>query len=252
MTSSYVFCYLAGALFNIGLWLLFYRLRKDLRREMWTMSILPIIMGLPQEYFLWTRDWWRPPTITGTVVGLEDVLYAIGTGGVFATFYPIAFRRRLAPGSAPSRLLAVLPLAVDFALPFLLVSLAGLHSFTACAIAAALALLCIFVVRPDLIFPALVTALLAVVTSLPCYWLMEWLAPGFIAAAWDLPRLSGVFVAGVPIEDLAWYGYTAALFGVYYKYATGERIARSEARGDEMTTAEPEPSSATRGLEAGS
>ena len=37
-------------------------------------------------------------------------------------------------------------------------------------------------------------------------------------------KLSGLRMAGIPIEDLAWYAYSAALFGTYYKYATGQRL----------------------------
>jgi hypothetical protein len=39
-----------------------------------------------------------------------------------------------------------------------------------------------------------------------------------------VPRLSGILVAGIPVEDPARYAYSAMLFGTYYKYATGEHL----------------------------
>jgi len=53
---------------------------------------------------------------------------------------------------------------------------------------------------------------------------MEAVFPGSIAATWDLPHLSGVYVLGIPVEDLVWYVYTAALWGTYYKFATGVHV----------------------------
>ena len=224
LMNKYAYCYLAGALFNLGLCGLLYALRKDMRREMWTMSLIAVVTGLPHEYWLWTRDWWHPPNLTHTRVGIEDVLYAIGTGGALAAIYAVLWRRRLENGPAPSRLAAATPLIINFTLPYLLVSLAGVHSFVACAAGTFGALFWILPSRPDLIGPALINVGLGLAMSFSCFWLIEWLAPGFVAAIWDLPKLSGVLFAGVPIEDLGWYAYTAALFGVYYKYATGARF----------------------------
>jgi hypothetical protein len=54
------------------------------------------------------------------------------------------------------------------------------------------------------------------------------LQPG--RATWDLPHLSGVLVLGIPIEDLLWYLYTAALWGTYYKFATGQVVSSAAVR----------------------
>ena len=52
--------------------------------------------------------------------------------------------------------------------------------------------------------------------------------PGSIAATWDLPHLSGLLPLGIPIEDLLWYVYTSAVWGTYYKFATGRRVLAAE------------------------
>jgi Lycopene cyclase len=222
--NKYTYCYLIGAGFNLGLWAVLFAWRKDLRREMCVMSGLAVVMGLPHEYFLWTRDWWHAPNLTHTRIGFEDALYAIGTGGTFAAVYPALSRRRLVVAAAPSRLAACTPLLLNFTLPFILVAALDMHSFNACALATAAALLWILPARPDLIAPCVLNTALALVLSFSCFWLIESITPGFVAAIWDLPKLSGIVFAGVPIEDLGWYAYTAALFAVYFKYATGSRF----------------------------
>jgi hypothetical protein len=60
--------------------------------------------------------------------------------------------------------------------------------------------------------------------AIPVYLAIEAVFPGSIAATWDLPHLSGIAPFGIPIEDLVWYLYTAALWGTYYKFATGQRV----------------------------
>jgi hypothetical protein len=222
--NPYAYGYLIGAVFTLLAWGLCYWLRPDLRREMLVMSGVAVAIGVPHEYLLWTRDWWRPPTLTGTKVGFEDVLYAIGTGGVLAALYPLVFRQNVVPGEPPPRWVAPLPLVLNFVLPLVLVPLVGLHSFVASAVGAGVALVWVFVSRPDLIVPAVINAVLGTAFSLPMYWIIEWFLPGFVAAVWDLPKLSGRTFTGIPIEDLVWYAYSAALFGVYYKYAVGGRL----------------------------
>lgn len=228
--NPYAYCYLFGALFNLGLWSACFIARRDLRREMCIMSGVAVLIGMPHEYLLWTRDWWHPPNLTQTRIGIEDVLYAIGTGGTLAVLVPVLFRRRLASGTAPRLLSAYMPLILNFTLPFLFVLVVGTHSFVATTIGTCAAVLWILPQRRDLIGASAITLGLGLVMSFACFWLIEWKMPGFVAAIWDLPRLSGVVFAGVPIEDLAWYAYTGALFGIYYKYLTGARFTAAAGR----------------------
>jgi len=56
---------------------------------------------------------------------------------------------------------------------------------------------------------------------------LEWTAPGYIERVWNLPALSGLTIAGLPIEELLF----AAAFGAYwssvYEHFTWSRAARS-------------------------
>src|SRR5262249_50685110 len=117
-----------------------------------------------------------------------------------------------------------LPYAVNLLVPPLLVAATGLHSFVASGVGALVALALVLRARPDLAPVAVGSAVVGTLASLPIYWLMEGLLPGFIAASWYLDRLSGVLLLGIPLEDLVWYLYTAALWGVYYKYLVGWHV----------------------------
>ena len=45
--------------------------------------------------------------------------------------------------------------------------------------------------------------------------LLEWSAPGYIARVWNLAALSGVMIAGIPLEELL-FGFA---FGIYWSGA---------------------------------
>jgi hypothetical protein len=109
-----------------------------------------LTIGVPLELLLYSKDWWHPKTITGTAVGVEDVIYSIGNGGymagLFGGLFPTLRRRQ---GSRPGWSMRLLPLAVMLAVPLLLFYAFGLHSFTAVSIGTLLALAIMLVARPD-------------------------------------------------------------------------------------------------------
>jgi hypothetical protein len=190
------------------------------------MSGLALVSGLFLEYFLFTRDWWHPLTITGTRVGIEDALYAIANGGLLAILAEVAFRRCLVP-NAPhfSPALVTTPVACMVAIPPILVFAAGLHSFQATTLGVLTGLAFMVSLRRDLIVWSIVSAAGGVLLALPLFWIVESLFPGVVAAIWDLRELSGVIIGHAPLEDVVWYAYTGAFFGTYYKFATGKTVA---------------------------
>ncbi len=224
--SPYTYVYLVGALLFVPVWALMYWRMPGARREMLIMSGLFILIGVPSEALLYTRDWWHPETVTGTLIGVEDVIYSIGNGGYMAALF-VALTRgsvsQLRP--APVLPLRVAPIGCIAVLPSLLVFGLGMHSFIATSIGSLVALAIVLIVRPDLTRAALVTGVVGTVIAVPVYLAMDALFPGSIAATWDLPHLSGLLPLGIPIEDLAWYLYTAALWGTYYKFATGRQVS---------------------------
>jgi hypothetical protein len=228
MSSAYTYVYLVGSLLFVPIWVLWYWRSPASRREMLIMSGIFICIGVPSEALLYTRDWWHPATVTGTLVGVEDILYSIGNGGYMAALYAVMLRRQLVQDRQPPAWpLRLAPILVIASLPFGLCLGLGLHSFVATSIGSLVALAIVLVARPDLARVALVSGLIGTVLAIPVYLAMEALFPGSIAATWDLPHLSGIQLLGIPVEDLLWYVYTAALWGTYYKFASGVCVVPS-------------------------
>ena len=75
------YTYLIGSVIGIVIWIALYYHRKDVRKEMWIMSLLLAFFGLIFQVYFWTKDWWMPANITGTLVGIEDILFGFFMGG---------------------------------------------------------------------------------------------------------------------------------------------------------------------------
>jgi hypothetical protein len=225
MHGPYTYVYLVGALLFVPVWLLMYWRIPTARREMLVMSALFVCIGVPSEALLYTRDWWHPETVTGTLIGIEDVIYSIGNGGYMAALYLALTRGRAVQASvAPRWPLRFAPVLAIAALPSLCVFGLGMHSFVATSVGSLVALAIVLAARRDLARVAAVTGIVGTAIAIPVYLAIEAAFPGSIAATWDLPHLSGILPLGIPIEDLLWYLYTAALWGTYYKFATGLRM----------------------------
>ena len=116
MAHSFPYSYLVGSLLFVPLWIAVYRGFPALRREMLVMSGLFLCIGVPMEGLLYTKDWWHPATITGTTIGVEDIMYSIGNGGYLATLYAVLFRGQRVVFTSPPRLLnRYAPVAADAA-----------------------------------------------------------------------------------------------------------------------------------------
>ena len=216
--------YLLAISFFLVPWALVFWRRPDLRRELGWTSALSVSGALPFEYFFWSRDWWHPITVTGTPVGIEDVLYAVGQGGLFAVLFGVLSRRRFAARHVrPGLLVRSLPFSVATLVPIALILGVNVHSAPATIAGEAAALALLLAVRRDLAVVALCSGVLGLLLSLLFDVLVETLQPGFIQSSWYLDQLSGVRLMALPIEDVLWKLLAGATLGVAYKFWEGLR-----------------------------
>src|SRR5689334_18673201 len=173
MNGQYTYVYLLGSLLFVPIWLLLFWRLPGARREMLAMSALFVCIGVPMEALLYTRDWWHPITITGTLVGVEDFIYSIGNGGYMAALY-VALTRSSSQRTAPPVLwLRLAPVACLIVVPLGLVYGFGVHSFLATSVGSLVALAIVLGARPDLIRVAAVTGVVGTTLAIPVYVAMD-------------------------------------------------------------------------------
>ena len=183
--------------------------------------------GLFVEYAFWTSDWWHPITITGTRVGIEDLIMCFTHVGIPIFLYPYCFGRTAEV--IQSELFSkkvwhlALFLAVFFSLLLSLFYSFHLHSFYATSWALFITTLLVILLRRDLLVPALLSGSVMLTVTLPIYMIGNLLSPNIIEALWNIRPLGAVY-AGVPVEDAIWYFLVGAFFLAGYAFVSHRKF----------------------------
>src|SRR3989338_9490091 len=101
MPDSYA--YLFGDCLLGIVWLVFFLLRKDLRRQQILISILSAPLAPISQVLWFHHDYWRPPyaffvEIQGVPVGVEELLFAFFISGIGSVAYQVVCRKRVQRG----------------------------------------------------------------------------------------------------------------------------------------------------------
>ena len=209
------YAYLTGTLPLFAVWLLFFFLRRDTRKEMLMASVLIGVMSVMTASVWWTVDWWHPATITGTKIGFEDFLVGFASGGIMAVAYEIVFKKRLARTRAaclhcPSATTLLLLLALLTSWLFWGV---GLTSFWASTIAMVVVSAALFSFRKDLFINGVLSGIAMVTVSLFSYAVFILFSPGWISATYHFETLSGFLAFGIPAEEFIFWFLAGLVFG---------------------------------------
>lgn len=213
-------------------WGMLYAIFPQHRTVMWRASWVTSLFGLTEPLFV--PEYWNPPTLFDlaqrTGFDLESLVFCFGIGGVGAVLYNTISGRSLVPMNREERA-AVLHRYHYVALATPILVFVPLYfapwnpiypSIAALVAGAAAAAIC----RPDLAVKSLLGGALFTAFYAAFMWGLEWLAPGYIGRVWNLAALSGVSLAGFPIEEwLFAFGFGMYWTGIY-EHLTWTRSSR--------------------------
>jgi hypothetical protein len=200
-------------------WLGAYAAFPRQRKVMLWASLFTMPFGFTEPLFV--PAYWNPPSLFDlaqrTGFDIESLILSFAIGGIGAVLYnlltghePTALQ--LSEQAAPRHRLHSWALAVPF-VSFPLLYLFHWNLIYPAIIAMALGALAAMFCRPDLAPKIGVGAVLFLGFYTVFLLGLEWTAsPGYIERVWNLPALSGLKIAGLPIEELLF----AAAFGAYW------------------------------------
>jgi hypothetical protein len=91
---NYQYSYLIGTLALLIIWLILYYCRRDIRKEIFIVSLIFGIAGLAVDP-IYSSDWWFPLTLTNTMPGIESFIFGFCVGGIASIIYEILFKKRI-------------------------------------------------------------------------------------------------------------------------------------------------------------
>ncbi len=216
-------------------------------------SLLFGFIGCLSSYFWFTADWWQPETVFGGSAGVEDFILGFTNAGIVSVGYLLFFREleaknqnchsganaieshELTDGDKLKRFYhyafasfqndkfkIITPLIITPIVTTLLFFM-NVPSFYANCLGILAAIIYILIQRKDLIKISVVSGLLLLILSLPIYFLLMYISPGWVEAIWMIDKLSGIIVLGIPVEDYIWYFLSGAVIGIMYPYWSGKR-----------------------------
>ena len=217
------------------IWLSIYMIRRDLRKQMLFVSLFVAAASVIAQCLMWTIDWWRPETITGTRIGIEDFILGFSQGGLGAVLYELAFKYRLRSLKKTSvvfrflsqrRWLLLSPLILGFLILFGGFYWLGWHSYPATIAAFVAGIFVILLLRQDLFWNSIFSGAALVLVSLPFYFILEFLSTGIIQKFWLMENLSGVMFFKIPVEDLVFYFFAGAFLAPLYEFLFRQRLVK--------------------------
>ena len=217
---NYQYTYLIWSGVFLLIWLLLYSWRKNIRKEMLVISFLFGFAGILAE-IVYVQDWWKPLTITGTLIGIEDFLIGFFIGGVAAVIYEEVYKKKvLIKKKSKIVNLSFLTLTILFiALFFGSFYILGISSFYSSVIAFGFGIFFILSKRRDLIMDCVISGFLMLTVGILIYFILRFIQPGFIEEFWYLENVwyANLFL-GIPIAEYIWFFLAGAFIGPFYEY----------------------------------
>jgi hypothetical protein len=177
---------------------------------------------------LFVPQYWTPPSLFDLDqrirVGIEDVLWAAAVGGIASVIGEILLKEKLSAIRKGPRERHYTPfvvvIVVFIALQFWRPDKTIYNTIVAFAIGA----LVIAYLRRDLVPSMLVGALSFAVLYFALFLCFLFLYPEFVQRYYNVPNLLGIYLFGVPVEELLFATTGGAIWSVAYEYVQGYRL----------------------------
>lgn len=224
---NYHYSYLFGVLIFWAAWILCSIFGRNYRAEIRWGTLIATPMALTSLLFV--PQYWTPPSLFNLDqkirVGIEDFLWAAAVGGIASVVGELLLKEKLATMRSRPRERHYAPFAVIVAL---FVGLELWHpdkTMYNTIIAFAVGAVVIAFLRSDLIPLMLISAVSFTALYFFLFLCLLFLYPDFVRRFYNIPNLMGIYVFGVPIEELLFAATGGAIWSVAYEYVQGYRLS---------------------------
>ncbi len=196
-----VYVYLIGTGVYALVWILFFLIRKDLRRKMIFTSLFAAPLGISEILFI--PDYWIPQFQTIPIfkeLFLESILFCFFLGGVVSIIYQVSFKEKLFETKEINPYLTLIAPILFLTYFFKIFNIHLMHYvFISMFIGSAFVLLYMKENSKKIIYSAIMNTLLYSI-----FYFVLWYSFPELPASYQFQNLSGILLGGIPIEEFLW------------------------------------------------
>ncbi len=213
------------------IWTVFYLVKPSMRKQMLRMSFFTTPLGLTEPLFV--PEYWNPPSLFDlaqrTGFDIESLMFCFAIGGIGTVLYEMLIPVRHATMNHQERhdprhrfhLLALTSPVLVFVTLSLVTSWNPIYPGIMAMFTGAIAsLLC----RPDLKWKIWVGGGIFLVLYFLFFKLLDAAYPGYVDRVWTLGALSGVLLAGIPLEEYLFALTFGMMWSSLYEHMSWQKI----------------------------
>ncbi len=228
LDSQYAYLLLCGIYFLV--WCVFFLARKDIRKELCVITLFTAPLGFTEWLYY---DYFRPDFLFPLLprIGVEDFLWAGIVSGIGAVGYELIARRRtyhvrnLTAGWLGGIWLST-TVVLGLLLFFIATNFFFINSAHLSIAGFLLVTLMIILWRRDLLPDAILSGIFLSTLTFIVYWIWMFFFPNAFADYWQLHNTFGIFIHGIPIEELLYTFGWGSVIGPMYELMEGLRLRK--------------------------
>lgn len=216
------YAYLIGALMGLAIWLIFFTIRKDLRKEILFGSLLATPMGFSGSFFI--PEYWDPIVLFDLTekakFSIEGLLFSFAFGGIATIIFEVFTRKKIIK-IKPSYKTHILPYFFFIILFIILEFIFPDKSIFNCTFSLLLVAIFIGYKRKDLITQMIFSGFVFTFLYFLFFIFFNIIFPNYIKEIYSLKNLLGINLLGTPIEEFLFAFSVGSSWSVIYEYVKG-------------------------------
>ena len=212
----YYYVYLIATLIIFPVWLILFIIRKSNRWSMVSVGLYLRFLVIPVE-FIWFKDYWHPLKYLSLATLLyQETIFYFFLGGIVPVIYII-------PPTTNHKFKLInfiIPIVILMFSMLIFTNGLKLNSIYSMDIALIITALMILYLKPKFIKKSILSALSMLIITIIGYKILLIIYPNLFNDWWLLKNISGIFLLGIPLEEIIWFLLFGLSFGPIYDFWT--------------------------------
>ena len=220
--------WLVFSLILLGIWLVIYLVKPLLRKEMFWVSLFTMPFGLTEPLFV--PEYWSPPSLFNlaarTGFDIESLIFCFAIGGISAVLYESIFKtkhKKMTKKEMNKHKFHKLAISSPIIAFLLLEFLTNLNPIYTASIAMFIGGIATLLCRPDLKKNIFIGGLVFTILYFVFFLMINLIFPDFINH-WNLQALSGIIIAGIPLEEVIFAFTFGMMWSSIYEHIKGYKL----------------------------